>query len=157
LEDASLLAGLQGGPAIQSIEKGPAYVDVPQKQRVPVPTPIERPDTGSGDKPKAQTSAQQRTGPSSYWSVPEVNDFPKNMAHFGTDWTAIANHMKSKTATMVRHFVLCVADSSDHSTRSRITICVWSTTGPKLSRQLRLLINEGSVEKIWVRHRLRRH
>lgn len=38
---------------------------------------------------------------SSYWSVPEQQDFQKLVHHFGTDWHAIANHMKSKTHTMV--------------------------------------------------------
>lgn len=38
---------------------------------------------------------------SSYWSVPEVNDFPALLAHFGTDWTAISKHMQSKTLIMV--------------------------------------------------------
>jgi hypothetical protein len=38
---------------------------------------------------------------SSYWSVPEQNDFPALLQHFGTDWTAIAKHMTSKTHVMV--------------------------------------------------------
>ena len=38
---------------------------------------------------------------SSYWSVPEVNVFPSLLEHFGTDWQSIANHMQTKTVTMV--------------------------------------------------------
>ena len=38
---------------------------------------------------------------SSYWSVPEQNDFPALLQHFGTDWGAIAKHMTSKTHVMV--------------------------------------------------------
>lgn len=38
---------------------------------------------------------------SSYWSVPEVINFIDNVAYFGTDWLAIANHMGTKTPTMV--------------------------------------------------------
>ena len=49
-------------------------------------------------QPQQQKSASQT---SSYWSVPEQTDFQKLVAHFGTDWLAIANWMKSKTHTMV--------------------------------------------------------
>lgn len=53
------------------------------------------------DRPKGQPSA--RPGPSSYWSVSELQDFDKNVAHFGTDWIAIANHMGTKTHTMIKN------------------------------------------------------
>lgn len=39
---------------------------------------------------------------SSYWSVVEQSDFPKLLRSFGTDWQAIAQHMTTKTTTMVR-------------------------------------------------------
>jgi serine/arginine repetitive matrix protein 2 len=38
--------------------------------------------------------------------VPEQTDFVKFIAHFGTDFGAIANHMGTKTQTMVRHSLL---------------------------------------------------
>lgn len=38
---------------------------------------------------------------SSYWSVAEMNNFPELLRSFGTDWQAIAQHMTTKTATMV--------------------------------------------------------
>ena len=38
---------------------------------------------------------------SSYWSVSETTDFPGLLRAFGTDWSSIANHMQTKTATMV--------------------------------------------------------
>jgi serine/arginine repetitive matrix protein 2 len=53
------------------------------------------------DRPKNQASA--RPGPSSYWSVSELQDFDRNVAHFGTDWIAIANHMGTKTHTMIKN------------------------------------------------------
>ncbi|KAF1850953.1 uncharacterized protein K460DRAFT_373058 [Cucurbitaria berberidis CBS 394.84] len=53
------------------------------------------------ERPKTQASA--RPGPSSYWSVSELQDFDKNVAHFGTDWLAIANHMGTKTHTMIKN------------------------------------------------------
>jgi serine/arginine repetitive matrix protein 2 len=53
------------------------------------------------DRPRTQASA--RPGPSSYWSVSELQDFDKNVAHFGTDWIAIANHMGTKTHTMIKN------------------------------------------------------
>ncbi|KKY32809.1 putative myb-like dna-binding [Diaporthe ampelina] len=39
---------------------------------------------------------------SSYWSVAEMNNFPELLRSFGTDWQAIAQHMTTKTATMVQ-------------------------------------------------------
>ncbi|KAJ4367047.1 hypothetical protein N0V83_007577 [Neocucurbitaria cava] len=56
---------------------------------------------GMMERPKTQASA--RPGPSSYWSVSELQDFDKNVAHFGTDWLAIANHMGTKTHTMIKN------------------------------------------------------
>ncbi|PPJ61072.1 hypothetical protein CBER1_07412 [Cercospora berteroae] len=42
---------------------------------------------------------------SSYWSVPEQTDFVKYIAHFGTDFAAIANYMGTKSQVMVKnHF-----------------------------------------------------
>lgn len=50
-----------------------------------------------------QESYQPKGGPptSSYWSVPEVTDFGNLLHVFGTNWQAIADHMKTKTQTMV--------------------------------------------------------
>jgi hypothetical protein len=39
---------------------------------------------------------------SSYWSVSELQDFDKNIAHFGTDWHAIASNMPTKTHPIVK-------------------------------------------------------
>ena len=38
---------------------------------------------------------------SGYWSVSEVIEFIDNVAYFGTDWLAIADHIGTKTQTMV--------------------------------------------------------
>ena len=38
---------------------------------------------------------------SSYWSVPEQQDFYNLLRYFGTDWHSIASSMKTKTHTMV--------------------------------------------------------
>jgi len=56
-------------------------------------------------RPRPQ-GPQQRAGPSSYWSVQEHNDFRRYLCHFGTDFPAIANHMGSKTQTMVSPLVV---------------------------------------------------
>lgn len=50
-------------------------------------------------QPQAERRAQNQA--SSYWSVSEINEFPALLRAFGTDWTAIANHMGSKTTVMV--------------------------------------------------------
>ncbi|KAI4228584.1 MAG: hypothetical protein L6R36_001537 [Xanthoria steineri] len=48
----------------------------------------------------------QRSGQltSSYWSVPEHQDFQNLLGHFGTNWQAIADTMKTKSVTMVRNY-----------------------------------------------------
>jgi hypothetical protein len=43
--------------------------------------------------------------PTSYWSVPEVRDFPILLAHFGRDFEGISNFMKTKTPIMVSFFL----------------------------------------------------
>ena len=59
-------------------------------------------------EPHQQQPTHRSTQPttSSYWSVPEQTDFLNLVQHFGTDWPAIANHMKSKTHTMVSDYRL---------------------------------------------------
>jgi serine/arginine repetitive matrix protein 2 len=59
------------------------------------------PSHGTMDRPRTQPSA--RPGPSSYWSVSELQDFDKNVEHFGTDWVAFANHMGTKTHIMIKN------------------------------------------------------
>ena len=67
---------------------------------------------------------QDRRNPqqtSSYWSVPEQNDFAPLLRHFGTDWHGIAKWMTSKTHIMVYTTVfqqwLAVPSDSNKSRR----------------------------------------
>jgi serine/arginine repetitive matrix protein 2 len=69
------------------------FRDKPDIQQSTGSVPTERPRSHS------QT---QRQGASSYWSVVEEHDFKKCLAYYGTDFLAIANHMGTKTQTMVR-------------------------------------------------------
>ncbi|KAL8792564.1 MAG: hypothetical protein Q9195_004863 [Heterodermia aff. obscurata] len=41
---------------------------------------------------------------STYWSVPEQTDFIHLIHHFGTNWQAIADHMKTKTQSMIKNY-----------------------------------------------------
>jgi hypothetical protein len=47
--------------------------------------------------------SETKPGPSSYWSLAELQDLDKNIAYFGTDFEAIANHMGTKTGTMIQN------------------------------------------------------
>lgn len=60
---------------------------------------------------RQKTQANARPGPSSYWSVSELQDFEKNVAHFGTDWIGFANHMGTKTHTMIKNQYLRMVES----------------------------------------------
>jgi hypothetical protein len=55
--------------------------------------------------PQQMTMSQEQSARSlaitSYWSVPEQNDFWKLVAHYGTDWVKIAQSLKTKSHTMV--------------------------------------------------------
>jgi hypothetical protein len=61
------------------------------------------PEPGQPFNPRIQGQQPPRdtAQTSSYWSVPEANDFPVLLDCFGNDWTAIANHMGTKTHVMV--------------------------------------------------------
>ncbi|KAI1106788.1 hypothetical protein F4804DRAFT_299821 [Jackrogersella minutella] len=52
------------------------------------------------------TVSDRRSGTqaSSYWSVPEANDFPQLLRSFGSDWAAIATHMRTKTPIMIKNY-----------------------------------------------------
>lgn len=53
-------------------------------------------------EPERSGRATPSTGaPSSYWSVVEQTEFPDLLRSFGTNWTAISQHMTTKTPTMV--------------------------------------------------------
>ncbi|KAM5357011.1 hypothetical protein ACJZ2D_016706 [Fusarium nematophilum] len=54
------------------------------------------------DRPQQERKAP--TQASSYWSMSESIDFPHLLRAYGSDWTAIAAHMGSKTAVMVKNF-----------------------------------------------------
>ena len=60
---------------------------------------------------RQKTQPNARPGPSSYWSVSELQDFEKNVAHFGTDWIGFANHMGTKTHIMIKNQYLRMVEN----------------------------------------------
>jgi hypothetical protein len=67
----------------------------------PEPPPPHPPAMTTFNLAQPQQERKAPTQASSYWSVSEANDFPQLLKAFGSDWTAIATHMGSKTAVMV--------------------------------------------------------
>ena len=66
------------------------------------PDPLHPPSVAMLDLNQAGSSDRKSgTQPSSYWSVPEATEFPLLLRSFGSDWAAIATHMRTKTAVMV--------------------------------------------------------
>ncbi|KUJ15384.1 uncharacterized protein LY89DRAFT_735500 [Mollisia scopiformis] len=47
----------------------------------------------------------------SYWTVPEQNEFPALLKYFGTDWYGIAKHMPTKTHIMIKNYYQRLVDS----------------------------------------------
>ncbi|KAI9870682.1 MAG: hypothetical protein M1830_003927, partial [Pleopsidium flavum] len=92
MEVANSLASLQAGQMTGSVSEQAAYNENWFGQ-APLPAGQNEITRQQQQKAASQTS--------SYWSVPEQQDFAKLVAHFGTDWPAIATWMKSKTHIMV--------------------------------------------------------
>ena len=68
------------------------------------------------ERPKSHGQSQSRAaGPSSYWSVEERNEFRRDLAYFGHDFAAIAEHMGTKTTTMVSRKILSTFVRISHS------------------------------------------
>ena len=107
LEGAQVLAGLQSSqPSLGVSQSGPSdtWLDVQPAPLMATPIFISKPpqqQVGTEVQNHLQPSKGTQSGTSSYWSVPEQTDFQNLIQHFGTDWHAIAEHMKSKTHTMV--------------------------------------------------------
>ncbi|KAK6351011.1 hypothetical protein TWF718_004188 [Orbilia javanica] len=82
---------------------------IPQAEIVPSRplVPVRRPGAPAGRGRKAAQVDEDGVviAPvtSSYWSVPETQDFPQLLASFGTNFEAIAEHLGTKTTTMVRN------------------------------------------------------
>lgn len=104
LESAQLLAGLSSGQ--------PYKMQVYQQQHTEWPTgeppsismdqiPQHVPQRSQDQLPPPQPKASAAPQTSSYWSVPEQQDFYNLVRHFGTNWQAIAATMKTKTHIMV--------------------------------------------------------
>ena len=106
IEVAGGLAQLQAGPKVMPAAP---IVNTPQTVAPEIsagpPPPSSLPETLS----RPQQNPTTKTGPSSYWSVQEVNMFPKLLEHYGTDWQSIANSIKTKSHTMVKNRYLRMA------------------------------------------------
>lgn len=64
-----------------------------------------KPSQGSQEPHQEQSTPRyMQPTASSYWSVTEQEDFQKLVKRFGTDWDAIAGHMKSKNYTEVSNY-----------------------------------------------------
>ncbi|KAI9763040.1 MAG: hypothetical protein M4579_000104 [Chaenotheca gracillima] len=90
-EDVEKMKDLEGAQLLADLQSG---LTVPMD----VPAPI------LGERPSVSYPAGSPSRTSSYWSVPECNEFPKLLDYYGTDWPNIAAHMTSKTSIMVKNF-----------------------------------------------------
>lgn len=95
LEEANLLMNVGNHPGMMHPEAR-GYSQEAYSMR----TNVQSAEDYERSKPSAPSSKQ---GASSYWSVPEQTDFFKYIAHFGTDFAAIATHMGTKTQTMIKN------------------------------------------------------
>ena len=101
MEEAALLPGLH---ASQIAPMAAPQIGYNENWLGGSRTTINGPVVAPKQQPNMQEQLPQPKGTpqtSSYWSVPEQQDFFKLICHFGSDWQAIANYMKSKTQIMV--------------------------------------------------------
>ena len=118
LDGAQVLAGLSSGQSyVQQV-----YPQVPTEAWqhlnhpppiVPEPIPHHVPQVIQDQPHPPQPKAPGASQTSSYWSVPEQQDFYNLVKHFGTNWQSIASTMKTKTHIMVRRDVFLRAISAD--------------------------------------------
>ena len=75
----------------------------PNQQQTPIQKHQQQHIPQEQQTPPKQQSGQPRSGSqtSSYWSVPEQQDFMNLLSFYGTDWPQIAAHLKNKTPVMV--------------------------------------------------------
>lgn len=144
LEDASLLAGLSAGHRNVTNSQSVEYAH----EAFPVHNAGE---AAERSRAPAQASVQ-RSSASSYWSVPEQTDFVKFIAHFGTDFGAIANHMGTKTQTMVCNppplfNFLCLPFARSKTTIRGLSKAAIVQMLSKLRTSPTLVVSEA---KIWV-------
>ncbi|KAI5310109.1 hypothetical protein KEM55_001598, partial [Ascosphaera atra] len=106
-------------PGLEALEKQNVEVEKGSESTAVASTPQPRSRAG---KPRTKTegmsvfdstevdSALKQNAPygsfqpTSYWSVPEVRDFPALVAHFGRDFEGISQFMKTKTPTMAKNY-----------------------------------------------------
>ena len=110
VETAQLLASLHTTPTAGLPASRPGTTESWPAITAPIPniishTPKHLPAVGQEPHPQPPQHRSMQPATSSYWSVPEQTDFQNLVQHFGTDWHAIANHMKSKTHTMVSNYM----------------------------------------------------
>ncbi|KAI0392704.1 hypothetical protein F5Y17DRAFT_467387 [Xylariaceae sp. FL0594] len=92
----------QQPPPMHSLERNapPPMADVmappPLRPEPPAQPAVAVLDVGHTAPPDRKSGGQ----PSSYWSVPEATEFPSLLRSFGSDWAAIAAHMRTKTTVM---------------------------------------------------------
>lgn len=109
----------------------PLEMELERSRKLPI-----APAAAEGDNPMNPGFQvyQQPHQPSSYWSVYEVKDFPRLLAHFGRDYEGISNFMRTKTAIMVS-LETRIRFYAKAFHRSRITLCDKSRmVRPSLSR-----------------------
>ena len=149
VEEASLLAGFQSSYNRVQTEPVPVYASEGFMQaNVPV-------EVSERIRPPGQ-GPLQRSSASSYWSVPEQQDFVKFVAHFGTDFAAIAAHMGTKTQTMVSTWSLSILSHSRlltcNRSRTITNVAPKAATARNSSMPQAPQMRREEEERTWVYH-----
>jgi hypothetical protein len=108
LEAANLLAGLHSGHTAAMMHPEGQRMMLNHQEPFPIhmAAAVDEPvriKAGPEAAAAAASAASSKSGANSYWSVPEQTDFKRYIAHFGTDFNAIATHMGTKTQVMIKN------------------------------------------------------
>ena len=128
MENEQQLSEIEGAQALAGLGN-PAFAPPMYEQGPPQSWPVEHPNVSHTESVHRQQQPSLDPLPpyqqipinttSSYWSVPEQQDFLNYVRHYGTNWHEIAATMKTKTHTMVSLPLLLVSSSS-----CLLTICL---------------------------------
>ncbi|KAI5925478.1 hypothetical protein F4810DRAFT_700050 [Camillea tinctor] len=112
----AMQATFQPTQPLMTPERGPPPAPLSEVMAPPPlrPEPPPQPTMSMLDMGQSPLSDRKsNTQASSYWSVPETTDFPSLLRSFGSDWAAIAGHMRTKTAVMVKNYYSRRKDTND--------------------------------------------
>ncbi|KAK9366758.1 hypothetical protein V1509DRAFT_673140 [Lipomyces kononenkoae] len=110
VEDTSALGFLSSAAATVTV--APTASSTPSQPSETEQSEQEQPNDEQSSNMSGQSLLKRNNMISSYWSVHEMDLFPKLLVSYGTQWEEVSKHLKAKTTTMVCQFLRWVPNES---------------------------------------------